>query len=64
MQNEDLVDIRDVRVDADLPKQEKIREFIRQIRDPYRYKCGKYTVTACFPEEGPTIEDCLQGLMV
>ncbi len=59
----DLVDIRDISVNADLSKQERVAEFIRQIKDPYRFKCGQFTVTTRFTEGGPTLEDCLQRLL-
>ena len=59
----DLVDIRDVSVDKNLPKQERIAEYIRQIKDPYHFKCGKFTVKVRFADSGPTLEDCLQRLM-
>jgi hypothetical protein len=59
----DLIDIRTVTVDKNLPKHERIAEFIRQIRNPYRFKCGKFTVTTKFTENGPTLEECLQRVM-
>lgn len=58
-----LVDIHDISVDKNLPKHVRIAEYIRQIKDPYHFKCGKFTVTARFAESGPTLEDCLQRLM-
>ena len=58
-----LVDIRDVCVDKDLPKQERINEFVRQIKDPYHFRCGKFVVTARFAEDGPTLEECLQRII-
>ena len=58
-----LVDIRDVAVDSSLPKEERIAEYLRQIKDPFHFKCGKFTVTVRFTETGPTIEDCLQRLV-
>jgi len=61
--NTGLVDIRDVSVDIDLPQKERIAEFIRQIKDPYHFRCGKFTVNVRFVENGPTLEDCLQRLM-
>ncbi len=57
-----LVDIRTVLVDKNLPKCERIAEYVRQIKDPYHFICGKFTVTAVFDANGPTIEECLQGL--
>lgn len=59
----ELVDIRTVMVERDLPKLERTVEYIRQIKNPFLYKCGKYTITAYHPDSGPTIEDCFQGLM-
>ncbi len=58
-----LVDIRDVNVDKNLSKQERITEFVRQIRNPYQFKCGNFIVTARFAKNGPTLEDCLQRIV-
>ncbi len=60
---DNLIDIRDVVVDKDLPKRERVAEFVRQIRNPYRFRCGNFTVTARFSEDGPTLEDCLQRIV-
>ena len=57
-----LVDIRDVRVDKNLPKQERIADYVRQIKDPYHFRCGKFTVTAHYAEDGPSLEECLRGM--
>jgi len=62
-QNETLVDIKDISVDKNLPKDERIAEYIRQIKNPYCFKCGKFTVRAKFAENGPSLEDCLQRLV-
>lgn len=61
--NSDLVDIRDVTVDKSLPKQERIAEYIRQIKDPYHFKCGIYSVTAVYLKDGPSLEDCLRRII-
>ncbi len=63
IKTDNLIDIRDVKVDKGLPKQERVAEFVRQIRDPYRFRCGKFTVTARFAEDGPSLEDCLQRIV-
>lgn len=59
----DLVDIRDISVDKTLSKKERIAEYIRQINDPYCFKCGKFTIRARFADNGITLEDCLQRLL-
>ena len=57
------VDIQDVSVDQNLSKKERVAEFLRQIKDPYHFKCGKFTVTAKFADSGITLEDCLQRII-
>lgn len=58
-----LVDIRTVSVDRALPREARIAEFIRQIKNPYRFKCGKFTVTAKYADNGLTLEDCLMQII-
>ena len=57
-----LVDIRDVSVDKTLPKDQRIADFVRQIRDPYRFRYGDFVVSASFSDNGVTLEDCLVNL--
>ena len=59
----ELVDIRDVQVDRNLPKLERILEYLKQIKNPYHFKCGKFIVTARFADNGLSIEDCLQSIV-
>lgn len=60
---EPLADIRHVSVNKDLSREERIAEFVRQIKDPYCFKCGKFTVRAGFAQGGATLEECLQGVL-
>lgn len=59
-----LVDIRDISVDQNLPREERIAEFLRQIKNPYCFKCGKFTVHAQFAENGVSLEDCLKQVLI
>ena len=59
-----LADIRDVSVDPKLPKEERIAEFLRQIKNPYCFRCGKFTVRARFAENGVSLEDCLKQILI
>lgn len=52
-----LRDIRDVKVNTDLPKRERILDFIRQIGNPYCYRHGKYVVKVSFTDTDLTLED-------
>ena len=60
---DDLVDIRDVSVNKDLPKEERIAAFVKQIKNPYRFRCGDFVINACFASGGASIEDCLKGIL-
>lgn len=55
-----LVDIRDVRIDARLPKEERIADFIRQIKNPYLFRCGDLVIHSCFSETEVSLTDRLK----
>jgi len=61
--NNSLVDIRTVSVNRDMPREARIIEFIRQIKNPYKFKCGNFTVTAKYADTGLTLEDCLMQML-
>ena len=54
-----LVDIRDVNIDTSLPKEERMRDFIRQVKNPYLYGHGKYVVKIAFADTDITLEQRL-----
>lgn len=58
---DELVDIRDVSINKDLCKEDRIKDFIRQIKNPYRFKCGDFIINAQYPSDGVTLEECLQA---
>ena len=60
---DELVDIREVTVDKDLPKEERIAAFLHQIKNPYRFRCSDFVVNAAFSSNGGTLEECLQGIL-
>jgi len=59
-----LVDIRDIKIDTTLPKRERISDFIRQVKNPYLYKCGKAVVKVSFAETEATLEDKLESYLL
>lgn len=52
-----LQDIRDVEINAGLPKGERILDFIRQIGNPYCYRHGDYVVKISFTDTDTTLEE-------
>ena len=57
---DELVDIRDVVIDQDAPKEEKIKSFMRQIRNPYCFKVGNVVVKTTFADTDATLDDSLE----
>lgn len=55
-----LVDINDIVINPDLPQEERMKEFVKQIKNPYCFKCGKTVVKLKFAENGDTIEERLE----
>lgn len=55
-----LVDIREVEVDQALPLEQRFAEFLRQVKNPYCFRCGKAVVQVCFADTDVTLEDRLE----
>lgn len=56
----DLVDIRDVEIDRSLSKEDRIRSFICQIKNPYCFKCGNIIVKTSFIDTDVTLEERME----
>lgn len=52
-----LVDIRNVKIDQSLPTKERVQSFIEQIKNPYRFKVGDTIVNVSFANTQQTITD-------
>jgi hypothetical protein len=55
-----LVDINEVKIDRSLPREERIRSFVEQIKNPYCFKCGEVVVKTSFADTDRTLEDCVE----
>ena len=61
---DELVDIRDVKVNTSLPKRERAIDFIRQIGNPYCYRHGKYVVKVGFSDTEVPLQERLAGYIL
>lgn len=52
-----LIDLRSVHIELDLPQEERIERFVKQIKDPYRYKVGPVVVNVSYANNGVTLND-------
>ena len=55
-----LVQRSSVRLNPDAPREDRLRDFIRQIKNPYCYLGGKTVVKITFSNTDTTMEDCLE----
>lgn len=58
---ESLVDIKDVKIDMEKEKQERISEFFRQIKNPYCFVCNGMIVKMNFNNNEETLEEKLDS---
>ena len=57
---ETLKNIEDVVIDTNLSVEERMRAFVKQIINPYCFRCGKLVVQVEYKESGKSINECLK----
>ena len=55
-----LVQRDSIRLEPTDPQNDRLRDFIRQIKNPYCYLDGKTVVKITFAKTDITLEDCLE----
>ena len=60
---DNLVDICEVKVDTSLPPAERMADYIRQIKNPYCFKCGNIAVKIKFAGAA-TFEECMESYLI
>ena len=58
---ESLVDIRNVKIDPGLSKQDRIKSFVSQIGNPYCYRDGDVVVGISYADTDVSLEDRLKS---
>lgn len=56
---DELIDINTVVIDKSMSREDRIRDYIRQIKNPYCYRDGKVTVRISFCETKQSLQDCI-----
>jgi hypothetical protein len=54
---QELVDIKDVHIEKHQSKEEKIKSFIDQVKNPYCYKCGNMVVKVSYDKNKLTMQE-------
>lgn len=60
---EDLVDVTEIKIDENLPRPERIAEFIRQAGNPYCFRVGEVMVKVGFSDEGKPFEEIVGQML-
>jgi len=58
-----LQDIRDVKIDSSLATEQKMVDYLKQIKNPYCYKHGKYIVKISYTEGGGSLNERLESYL-
>ena len=59
----ELVDIRDVVIDKSLPLEERVRSYVEQIKDPYRFKVGDVVVRVSYAGKDKSLTDSFTSMI-
>lgn len=60
LQLDDLVDIAVVHINENASKEDKINQFLEQIKNPYLCRCGDFIVHSVFTDTEETLNDKLK----
>ena len=55
-----LTDITEIEIDTSLSRDEMIKDYLAQIKNPYLFRCGNVIVKVAYADTQVTIEDALQ----
>lgn len=55
-----LVDIRTLEIDKTLPREQRMAEFVRQVKNPYCFRVGKVAVSVGYSGDGVTFEQRME----
>jgi hypothetical protein len=58
-----LIDIRNTKVNLELPYHEKVIDFLEQIINPYCFLCGDVVVKVAHSETDKTVQDCVESFL-
>jgi hypothetical protein len=60
----ELADIQDVVIDADLSKEEKLKSYYRQIKNPFCYRFDDMIIRVSFTDNGATFADRIKQYLL
>nr|WP_304710543.1 hypothetical protein [uncultured Acetatifactor sp.] len=52
-----LVDVTQIHIDEGMPKEERLREFVRQVKNPYCFRVGNVVVKNVYSNDGVSLRE-------
>lgn len=59
----DLVDIRDITVDRNLPIEDRIKSYVQQVKNPYDFRVGDVKVHVSYSDGSKTLNDSFTDMI-
>lgn len=59
-----LVDIRSIRIDTNLPPEQRIANYLEQVKNPYCFLCGDTAVRVRFDPMGDELKNKLKNFLI
>ena len=60
---EQLVDLSSIEIDGEKSKQERMLDYLRQVKNPYYFKVGDVAVRLVFDEGGRSFQERMEELV-
>ena len=60
---ETLVDVTTIIIDENLSKEERVKEYLRQVKNPYCFNVGDVVVKCSYSNDGVTLKDRFEQLV-
>ncbi len=61
---EEMRDIKDIRIDKNLPLEERTKQYFRKVGNPYLVRCGDMKVKIRFAGGGVTFEEAFENMLM
>ena len=61
---EDLKDIRDIRIDRNLPKEKRMKQYLRAVGNPYMVRYGDMKVKIRYANNGISFEEAFENMLL
>lgn len=63
MDPETLVDVTTIEIDETLPREERIKDYLRKVKNPYCFRVGDVVVKCSYSNDGVTLRDRFEQLV-